>query len=243
MPNAVESAIFWWGKCKGYCSAGPFSSPSWFGFTVHRSALFSPRLLYSHLFPHLCLSLLSIFLKTTFLFITPVPHHAKFSSLHFILSLGTWLSLFHRCARLSLSLSRHFAPSLPPWDVSKSSSHRTTLISSLSSPTISLLTSTCPPIHPFHLSRLLEWMIQIDALCTLSQSSHTQSTAPALSSLPFISLPLSLFLSLYVTHTNTHTHSNAAQVSFTPGPSWIGEVWVDTMRATKHFTCFQELWQ
>lgn len=173
-----------------------------FAFTVHPCVLSAPHLLYSHLFPHPCHFPLLSFLELHFglsllLLVLPNCPPRTFYSIPGYLAFTPPL--------LCLSLSPFL--SLPPRDDSKSSSHRTTLISSLPIPTISLLTSTCPPIHPFHLSRLLEWMIQIDALCTLSQSSHTQSTAPALSSLPLISLSLSISVTLSLSHTYTHTQT------------------------------------
>ncbi len=148
--------------------------------------------------PHPCPS---VFLRTAFLFITPVSHPAKFSSLHFILSLGTWLSLLYCCACLPPFLC------LPPRDDSKSSSHRTTLISSLSIPNhlfIDFYLSSHPSfpslqafrvndtdrcsLHPF--SKLSH---TINSFCTQQSTSH---------------LPPSSSLAHRGTHRQTHTHTH-----------------------------------
>lgn len=171
------------------------------------------------LLPYYTLIFSSMPVFPTTLFITPVYHPAKFCSLHFILPLATWFALLCRCAHLTPSLS---SPSLP--EMTLSHLHTELLSSPLPpfQPSLYWLLLVLP-IHPFHLSGLLEWMIQIDALCTLSQSSHTQSTAPALSSLPLIPFTVSVL----------YTHTQNAS-TFNPGPGWIGEVQVDTMGATNH---------
>lgn len=106
-----RKCVFWciW---RGHHCAG-LTFPSICFDCISLCLLFSPLSVLSCLSPPLPFSP-SVFLRTTFRFITPVTRPAKLSSPHFIPSLGTWLSLVHCCACLSPLSS----PSLPEMTLS-----------------------------------------------------------------------------------------------------------------------------
>lgn len=114
--------------------------------SVSSSFCFAPFLSFSEL--HSCLSLLLPALPNSFLYTLFYPWAPG----------SFFLSLLHCCVSIPFSLS-FFLCTPPPFfflEMTPSHLHIELLSSPLSIPTISLLTSTCPPIHPFHLSRLLE---------------------------------------------------------------------------------------